>query len=82
MPTGRATAGMLSTFAEFESDMIRERVEAGIANARENGKAHGRPRTAALKVDKIKGLKTAGMNNSQIAKELKIIRASVISLLK
>lgn len=81
-PSGRAMAAMLSTFAEFERDIISERVKAGIANARENGKHHGRPRTAALKVDKIKELKAGGMNNSDIAKKLKISRASVISLSK
>src|SRR4051812_13126546 len=40
-PSGRAMAGMLSTFAEFERDMIRERVIAGIANARQRGQRHG-----------------------------------------
>lgn len=81
-PSGRAMAGMLSTFAEFERDIIRERVKAGIANARENGKAHGRPKTAALKAEEIKKLKSTGLNNSQIAKRLKVSRASVINLLK
>lgn len=68
---------MLSTFAEFERDIIRERVKAGIANARANGKRHGRPRTAALKRDEIRTLKSKGLNNSQIAKKLGISRASV-----
>lgn len=81
-PSGRAMAGMLSTFAEFERDIIRERVKAGIANARANGKAHGRPRIAALKTDEIKKLKAKGMNNSQIARKLKISRGSVINQLK
>ena len=81
-PSGRAMAGMLSIFAEFERDMIRERVIAGIANAREKGRPHGRPKTAALKSVEIKNLKSGGMNNSQIAKKLKISRASVIGLLK
>lgn len=81
-PSGRAMAGMLSTFAEFERDMIRERVKAGIANARAKGKPHGRPKTAANKLDKILELKSAGLNHSQIAKELKISRPSVIGLLK
>ena len=81
-PSGRAMAGMLSTFAEFERDIIRERVKAGIANARENGKRHGRPKTAALKKDQIRQMKTNGQNNSQIARKLKISRASVINLLK
>ena len=81
-PSGRAMAGMLSTFAEFERDIIRERVKAGIANARANGKAHGRPRLAALKRDEIMYLRSKGLNNSQIAKNLKISRASVINQLK
>lgn len=45
--SGRAMAGMLSTFAEFERDIMRERVKAGIVIAREKGKSHGRPQTAA-----------------------------------
>jgi len=81
-PSGRAMAGMLSTFAEFERDIIRERVKAGIANAREKGKAHGRPKTASLKKDEIKKLQKEGLNNSQIARKLKISRGSVIGLLK
>jgi DNA invertase Pin-like site-specific DNA recombinase len=81
-PSGRAMAGMLSTFAEFERDIIRERVKAGIANARENGKAHGRPKTASLKRAEIHGLRAKGLNNSQIAKKLRISRASVINQLK
>lgn len=81
-PSGRAMAGMLSTFAEFERDIIRERVKAGIASAREKGKPHGRPPTASNKLDKILELKSEGLNNTQIARELKISRPSVISLLK
>lgn len=81
-PSGRAMAGMLSTFAEFERDIIRERVKAGIADAREKGKAHGRPKTASLKKDEIKKLQKQGLNNSQIAKTLKISRSSVIGMLK
>ncbi len=81
-PSGRAMAGMLSTFAEFERDIIRERVKAGIANAREKGKPHGRPKTASNKIAEILELKSEGCNNSQIAKKLKISRPSVIGLLK
>jgi putative DNA-invertase from lambdoid prophage Rac len=81
-PSGRAMAGMLSTFAEFERDMLRERVKAGIENARLHGKPHGRPKTAALKINAINDLKSKGLNNSQIAKTLKISRASVIALLR
>jgi putative DNA-invertase from lambdoid prophage Rac len=83
-PSGRAMAGMLSTFAEFERDIIRERVKAGIANAREKGKRHGRPATAATKKDEVKKLwkNGKGLNKSEIARKLKISRASVINFLK
>jgi len=75
---------MLSTFAEFERDIIRERVKAGIASAREKGNRHGRPQTAAKKKDEVKKLykNGTGLNKSQIARRLKISRASVINLLK
>jgi DNA invertase Pin-like site-specific DNA recombinase len=73
---------MLSTFAEFERDMMRERVKAGMANAKAHGKPQGRPRTAALKIQQIRKLKTDGLNHSQIARQLKISRGSVIGMLK
>src|SRR5215831_8040684 len=44
-PTGRALAGMLAVFAEFEREILRERVKAGIAQARKRGTRHGRPPT-------------------------------------
>jgi DNA invertase Pin-like site-specific DNA recombinase len=81
-PSGRAMAGMLSTFAEFERDIIRERVKAGIVNARAQGKPHGRPATAARKRGDILKLKESGFNNSQISKKLGISRGSVINQLK
>lgn len=81
-PSGRAMAGMLSTFAEFERDIIRERVKAGIADARAKGKPHGRPATAAKKKAEVLKLKKEGRNNSEIARKLKISRGSVINLLK
>ncbi|MEO6760712.1 MAG: recombinase family protein [Saprospiraceae bacterium] len=36
-PAGRAMAGLLSVFAEFETDIMRERVRAGLAHARLQG---------------------------------------------
>ncbi len=81
-PAGRAMAGMLAVFAEFERDILRERVKAGIAHSRDNGKNHGRPPTALNKQEEIKKLKAKGFNNSEIARQLKIGRTSVIRLLK
>ena len=42
---GRAMAGLLSVFAKFEHDILRERIRAGMAEARLNGKHLGRPVT-------------------------------------
>ncbi|MCW5961548.1 MAG: recombinase family protein [Pyrinomonadaceae bacterium] len=77
-PSGKALAGMLAVFAEFEREILRERVKAGIAEARSKGRPHGRPKTAAVKKDEIQNLHRKGLNNSEIARELKIGRSSVI----
>lgn len=42
-PAGKAMFQMMGVFAEFERAMIRERVKAGIARAKANGKHCGRP---------------------------------------
>ncbi len=80
-PFGKAMAGMLAVFAEFERDMLRERVKAGIAHARAQGKPHGRPKTAAIKKEEVRALYERGYNKSQIARELGISRTSVRRLL-
>lgn len=76
-PTGRAMTGLLAVFAEFEREILRERVKAGIAHARSQGRVFGRPKTAALQAEKIRKLKREGMNHSAIARTLKIGRTSV-----
>lgn len=81
-PSGRAMAAMLAVFAEFEREIIRERVKAGIAVARAEGKPHGRPKTVSLKEKEIKQLYKQGVNKSEIARQLKISRRSVIRILK
>jgi len=46
-PSGKAMFGMLSVFADFERSMIQERVRAGLARAKSQGKVLGRPKIAA-----------------------------------
>ena len=81
-PSGKAMAGMLAVFAQFERDMLSERVKAGIAHSRAKGKAHGRPKSAALKSEKVNELFEQGVNKSQIAKKLGMSRTSIRRLLK
>ncbi len=62
-PVGRAMAGLLAVFAEFEREILRERVRAGLAHARQNGKRLGRPATAAPHAAEIRKLHRAGSAN-------------------
>jgi putative DNA-invertase from lambdoid prophage Rac len=80
-PTGRAMAGLLAVFAEFERDILRERVRAGLAHARQNGKRLGRPPSAAHQADQVRRLYRAGLSKSEIARQLKIGRTSVRRIL-
>jgi DNA invertase Pin-like site-specific DNA recombinase len=80
-PSGRALAGMLAVFAEFERDILRDRVKAGIAQARKEGKPHGRPKTAAELVNEMHRLRKKGLSNRAIARRLAVGRTSVIRLL-
>ena len=69
-PTGRAMAGLLSIFAEFEREILRERVKAGIAHARSKGGSHGRPATTK-KFEPVKciALFKVGLNQSEISRK-------------
>ena len=80
-PAGRAMAGLLSVFAEFEHEILRERIRAGIAEARLEGKRFGRPLTAAKKAHQIRKLHRAGVSKAEIARQLNIGRTSVRRIL-
>jgi DNA invertase Pin-like site-specific DNA recombinase len=80
-PSGRAMAGLLAVFAEFEREILRERVRAGLAYARENGIRLGRPPTAALNANKVRKLFRAGVSKAAIARQLEIGRTSVRRIL-
>ena len=78
---GKALAGMLAVFAEFEHGILRERIKSGIAKAKELGKPNGRPKSAVLKKSEVLTLHKQGISNSEIAKRLGIGRTSVIRIL-
>jgi DNA invertase Pin-like site-specific DNA recombinase len=81
-PTGRAMAGLLAVFAEFEREILQERVRAGLAHARENGQRLGRPPTASLNAKQVRQLFRAGISKAAIARQLQIGRTSVRRILK
>jgi len=80
-PAGRAMAGLLAIFAEFEREILRDRTRAGLAQARRNGKHLGRPLTAGLHAAEIRKLHRAGAAKAEIARRLQIGRTSVRRIL-
>jgi DNA invertase Pin-like site-specific DNA recombinase len=81
-PAGRAMAGLLAVFAEFEREILRERVRAGLAHARQNGQRLGRPVTARFHADQVRKPYRAGVSKSEIARRLQIGRTSVRRILQ
>ena len=77
--SGKAFLGMLGVFAEFETNLRRERQLEGIAKAKARGIYRGRP--ASIDADQVRQLKSDGQGASEIAKRLGIGRASVYRLL-
>ncbi len=75
-PSGRAMFGMLGVFAEFEREMIAERVRAGIENAKakgtRSGKPFGRPRVSADVERQVRELRVQDWGVNRIARELGI----------
>jgi DNA invertase Pin-like site-specific DNA recombinase len=74
-------ASLLAIFSEFEREILRERVRAGLAQARQNGQRLGRPLTAALHADQVRKLYGAGLSKAGIARRLQIGRTSVRRIL-
>jgi len=74
--TGQLLIHLLAAFAEFERAIIKERVKAGLKNAKAKGQRLGRP---SLSVDRLqlRQLRKDGLSIRQIAKRLKISPASV-----
>lgn len=68
-PAGRAMFGMLSVFADFEREMIRSRIMAGLA--RSNKKA-GRPALPPIMIEKIQRTLNSGLSINATAKRLKV----------
>jgi DNA invertase Pin-like site-specific DNA recombinase len=66
---GQALFTIVSAVAQLERDLIRERVSAGIRNARANGKKLGRPK-ATVDRERILQLKAQGQSLRQIAANL------------
>ena len=76
---GKAFLDMLGVFAEFETNLRRERQLEGIAKAKAAGVYKGRK--PSINPEQIMLLKGSGLGATEIAKRLKVGRASVYRVL-
>ena len=77
---GRAFFGMLAVFAQFETDVRRERQMEGIVKAKGEGRYKGAlPRLDRAKVAELHAL---GVPKARIARDLKMARSSVHRLVQ
>lgn len=70
LPAGRLTFQVLGAVAEFEREMLRERVKAGMAQARRSGKHVGRPARRKLlttEIERMKLLRSQGTSVRKLA---------------
>jgi DNA invertase Pin-like site-specific DNA recombinase len=85
-PHGKLLAGVLASLAEFERDLVRERVKSGLAAARARGKVLGRQKGFRPKSDKlaprVMKLVEAGQSYRQIAGELQIDKSTVVAIVR
>ena len=71
-PAGKALFQMMGVFAEFEREMIRERINAGLARTRAKGTKLGRRPVAPSVEARIRALRADGMGMLKIGRELGI----------
>lgn len=69
-PAGRAMFGMLGVFAEFEREIIVERVRAGMATAKAKGKTVGRPKASEETLQRIRDLRAQGVGMLKVARKV------------
>ena len=78
---GKCFLDMLGVFAEFETNLRRERQLEGIARAKANGAYAGKGRPASIEAAKVREMRAQGLGATAIAKALGIGRASVYRVL-
>ena len=74
--------GLISVFAEFEREMIRERVKSGLREAKNKGKKLGRKPFPKIRVREILKLRSDGLTVKQISEKSKISTATINRMLR
>ncbi len=85
-PQGKLIAAMMAALAEFERDLLRERVRSGIASAQARGVVFGWRPGQRIKADKLEPkflrLVAAGQSYRQIGRQLDISKNTVLEIVK
>ena len=71
-PSGKLVFQVIAAVAEFERDIIVERVKAGMANAKRKGKHVGRPRIPDQVIEEARKLREEGKSWREIGRGLGI----------
>ena len=79
-PAGTLQMHVLMAVAEFEREIIRERVNSGLRAARARGVRLGRPVTLDVHLPRVRMLIEAGQTISEIAREMKLAYSSAHKL--
>jgi len=80
-PNGRLVFGIFGSIAEFERELIRDRVKSGLAHAKAKGKRLGRPRVV-VDSSKITRLRGQGLSWAKIGKQVGIGEGTVRRVLE
>ena len=81
-PTGKLVFHVIGAVAEFEKDIMRERVKAGLENAKRKGKRLGRPPVREGLLEKAKALRKEGLSFRKIGKRLGVDEGTVRKRIK
>jgi putative DNA-invertase from lambdoid prophage Rac len=85
-PQGKLIASLMSALAEFERDLLRERIRPGLAAAKARGIRLGRRPGQRIKADrlapKVLECVKAGWSYRKIGRELKISKNTVTEIVK
>lgn len=79
-PMGRMAFTLIAAFAEFERELIRERIHAGLHRARVQGKRLGRPRRE-VDEEQVRALRAQGQSLRAISKAVGIGKDAVAHVL-
>jgi DNA invertase Pin-like site-specific DNA recombinase len=80
-PAGKILFTMISAFAEFEREIIRERVRAGMDKAKAKGKKLGRPRIPLYKVNMALDMRGKGIDYKTVIRKLGISKSGFYQII-